>query len=320
MRKIFIFTLILITSLNAQSYKSLKKIAYDAHKSGEYKSSIELTKRYIDSHPKSLKAKNLLAVLYYWSGDLSSSKTILEDILAKSDYDEAKKLLKIVNKKLKVKNVKSKNQKVANKSKKSLNQKPAVEITKLYVKRSKYKDNKKDDKQIYVSTKIDNKKEDIDDFDRLAAMIDLDSDDENSKELLSKYYYKMGEYQKSYDLAKEILYTDPDNKDMKEIVAHLSKRDDIKKHKRRVINAVVDLKKAKYKLKTLFKKRKYTEYINLYKALKGNGERMSKRENEDALFASIMIGDFKYAKKVLATSPLPHSRYKREVQTLLLEK
>jgi tetratricopeptide (TPR) repeat protein len=330
-------------TLHASTYTSVKKAAYKAHKSGRYQEAIKKTKEYIKAHPKSIKAKNLLAVLYFWSKDYKRAKEELDNILAKSDYSESKKLLRLVDKKLRkiskqtdrrkrytlwkadkdllpskdtpktASNLKSmKNSSISDKSE------IVRENSSHLVIEPKILDKKSSD--LFAKVALQNKKSDIDDFDRLAALIDLDGDDLKSKETLSKYYLQIGNYQKAYDFAREVVELDPSNDDMQKIVLHLSKRDDVNRSKVYLKRKIVDLQKAKERLSELFKDKKYTQYLNLYKALQSSGERLGAKENENALFCAVHMGDFSYAKRILAYDPLPHSRYKRELQSLLDEK
>ncbi len=293
MRFIFIFIIGLSTlSLNAQTYLELKKVAIKAHHTNNNKKAYSLTKAFIKKHPKDMRAQNLLAVLYYWSKDYQKAKEQLEYILSIKDYDESKKLLKLVDKKLKHS---KKATKIAN------SKKPQKEVSYLHIKQA-------------------NKNEDIKEADRLSDIIESDPNDLKSRVVLSKYYLKIGKYQLSYDLAQDALDLDPKNEDMLKIVKYLSSRDDIKLKRSKKIQKDETYVVAKERLKRYFRAKKYNKYLNLYKALKDQGERLSANENANALYSAVMAGEYKSAKEIIATSPLPHSRYKHSLQSLLDKK
>ena len=328
--KLMMILAIFSSTLHAQSYMSFKKEAIKLFKEKKIATSYKKTKDFIKSHPKDVRGKNLLATLYYWNGEYKKSKKILVDILKSSNYDESKKLYSYVQKKLK----KSTHTKVAT-IKKAI--KPKKEVSKTTPKKIAKEKTDKNDKLLETahlhvkehqgvknSSKHDfgslmqaNKNEDLDEFDRLAALIESDPSDLKSRELLAKYYMKTGLYQRSYDFAKEALLINPENEDMKKIVSYLSKRADIDTSKKYEASKIVDITEAKEKLKSLFNAREYNAYLNLYKALKDSGIKMSKKENEDALFCAVSLGEFKFAKNIIANEPLPHSRYKDRVQALL---
>jgi len=328
--KLMMILAILSSTLHAQSYMSFKKEAIKLFKEKKIATSYKKTKDFIKSHPKDVRGKNLLATLYYWNGEYKKSNKILVDILKSSNYDESKKLYSYVQKKLK----KSTHTKVATIKKATKPKKEVSKTTPKKIAKEKIDQNDKlletahlhvkEQEDVKNSSKHDfgslmqaNKDEDLDEFDRLAALIESDPNDLKSRELLAKYYMKTGLYQRSYDFAKEALLINPENEDMKKIVSYLSKRADIDTSKKYEASKIVDITEAKEKLKSLFNSREYNAYLNLYKALKDSGIKMNKKENENALFCAVSLGEFKFAKNIIANEPLPHSRYKDRVQALL---
>ncbi len=91
--------LVASSTLFAQSYWEMKKEAYQLYKGGDKKEAMRLVDTFIVKHPKEYKAKNLLAVFHYWSGDKLRAKRLLEDIVAHTNFPEAAKLLKKISKK-----------------------------------------------------------------------------------------------------------------------------------------------------------------------------------------------------------------------------
>ncbi len=91
-----------VASLYAQErlpadYYAMKKIAYGYFDHGKSAQAIEYVKKYLAAHPQNNRAKNLLAHFYYWSGKKTAAKKLLEEVVAKSDLKEAKKLLAYLN-------------------------------------------------------------------------------------------------------------------------------------------------------------------------------------------------------------------------------
>jgi len=263
----------------------------------------------------------------YWNKEYNKSKKILEDILKVSSYDESKKLYRYVQKKLK-KELSHKSdlkKRVAKKKVLKTQQKVALkeETTYLSFKATKVKEQKSKkvvknlQKPSFKSLITSNKKEDLDEFDRLASLIESDPKDLKSREVLAKYYLKVGLYQRAYDFAREALVINPQNDDMKKIVNHLRSRADIDTSKVYEKHKIVDIAEAKDKLSNLFNKGEYTAYVNLYKALVDGGIKMNKKENENALFCAVNIGEYKFAKEIISTKPLPHSRLKDRLNAML---
>ncbi len=100
---IAVFLLQLSTSLWAdkdfKEYLNIKKIAYELHDSGAKAEAISYVKEFIDKNPKSIRAKNLLAVLYFWNRDYKEAKSIIHEILKVEQFQQSVKLLKEIQKK-----------------------------------------------------------------------------------------------------------------------------------------------------------------------------------------------------------------------------
>ena len=93
--KRFILGLLFLTAtqLMAASYWDMKKEAYAAYHRGDKTGAIAIAQKFAQEHPKSDKAQNLLAVLYYWHGENEKAHTILRNLLSHTTYPEAAKLL-----------------------------------------------------------------------------------------------------------------------------------------------------------------------------------------------------------------------------------
>ncbi len=335
MKKSIVLVSVLVgANLFAQSYGSFKKEALALYHKGEKSRAIDKTKDFIKAHPHSYKGKNLLATLYYWNKEYGKAEPILQEVIAQNGYEESKKLLKLLHKKWHhgskrlAKSVQKK-ESIREKASKEKREKVVLEKSILHIESAVAKSDNKATKKIekmaedpakkvdFLSLRKANEAEDIKEFDRLAAMIEDDPNDRKSREILAKYYLKIGAYQRSYDMAREVLLVDPDNQDMANIVSHLQKRADIDTSKVYQTQQVVDITEAKEALTRKFNKKQYNAYLNLYKSLQYNGVELGKKENENALFCAISLGEYKFAKAIIATAPLPHSRYKKKLQALL---
>lgn len=92
------FTL-LSADINYVQYTHMKEEAYSLYENYKTEESLTVVKDFISRHPKSIRAENLLAVLYYWNGNLSKSKEVLYSILSKKEFPQAAALLKKIERK-----------------------------------------------------------------------------------------------------------------------------------------------------------------------------------------------------------------------------
>jgi tetratricopeptide (TPR) repeat protein len=283
MKKLILLLLLMSTTqLLAESYWDMKKEAYTRYKAGDKSEAIKMVEEFVQKHPKSYKGKNLLAVLHYWSGDYKKAEIILEEIVSNTTFPEAEKLLKSVKKKV------TKKEKVAKKS--------------------------------YRSIKKANQKGQLTDLEYLLSKVEQNPQDIENRILLSKFYFKMQEYQKAYDLAHEVLEIDPHQKKMKTIVSHLEKRYKLSYSGDMDDGSVVDKEKAKKLLKKLHKEKKYNAYYNLYEALKSAHVIFTQQEYVDILHTAIMLGKYKEANALLAQGRIPVNKQTLKVQLLLSKK
>ena len=273
-------TILLLSStlLFAQSYWQMKKEVYQLYKTGDKKEAFKKLDHFILKHPKDYKAQNLSAVLHYWNGESKKSKEILENIVAKTNFPEAEKLLKQVNRKL---GKKAKKQKISYQSIAKANQKS--------------------------------------DLDFLLAQVDKNPHDIQNRVLLSKFYMKIQEFQKAYDVAHEVLEIDPHNKKMQKIARHLEKRYGLT-YSAAIDDSAVDKHKAKAMLAKLHREKKYNAYFNLYEALRDAHVIFSKKEYVDILHTAIMIGKYKEAQEIISKGLAPRNKSTLKVQLLLAKK
>lgn len=270
------------TALFAQSYWEMKKEAYAIYKSGDKKRALSMVDTFISQNPKDFKAQNLSAVLNYWSGNNKKAQGLLEDILSKTDFPDAKKLLTTINKKMGT--------------------------------RSKSK------KSSYKAIKKANAKSQSTDLEYLVAKVADNPQDIQNRVLLSKFYFKIQEFQKSFDLAHEVLVIDPHNKKMKTISAHLSDKYKLTYSGAIDEESAVDKQKAKQMLQKLYHEKKYNAYFNLYEALNNAHVAFTQKEYVDVLHVAIMIDKLKVAQSIIAKGVLPVNKQTLKVQLLLSKK
>ncbi len=278
---------------NAQNYYEMKKEAKALYKRGDKSQAIALTKKFIKAHPSSIRAKNLLAVFYYWSGEYDKAKEILTKLVSKHHFPEAEKLL----------------QKIEAKS----SSKPHTSTSTKVKKTSKQRDRKREAKR---ETLLKKEKLPLD-LQYILEQIEKDPKDLISRVILANYYFKTKAYKRAYTLAKEALKLDPNNEEMLKIARaikpiHPSKR---QKSKRSSIREDISKKLARFE-----REKNYLSYLNLYRAIVDNRIKLSKHEHAMALYSAIEIGDMNEAKKIIDSGVLPDNRRTREIKKLLKKK
>lgn len=99
----FLILLLIVVGVSFASsgdkyYFNMKKHAFEYYDHGKEKQAIVYVKSFLKSYPKNIRAKNLLAVFYYWQGQKDQAKKLLTDILKVEDFKPAKKLLAKIDK------------------------------------------------------------------------------------------------------------------------------------------------------------------------------------------------------------------------------
>ncbi len=277
MKRIILLFLLAGVQLFAQSYYEMKKEAYALYHDGDKKHAFSKVNQFIQEHPQSLQAQNLLAVLYYWSGDLQKSRHLLEGILAHQSFPQAKKLL-----------------------------------ARIESKQGKTKS--------YQSIKRANQQAVSNDLTYLLSKIQDNPNDTQNRALLAKYYFKIGAYQKAFDMAHEVLVIDPNDKKMQTITQHLSQKYKLSYSAALENESVVDKNQAKKMLQKLHQEKKYAAFYNLYEALKNSHVVFSQNEYVNILHTAIMLGKYKEAEMLFAKGVLPVNKYTLQVQLLLSKK
>jgi tetratricopeptide (TPR) repeat protein len=90
----------LVTNLSAdlafEEYMHQKEVAYSLYDSGDKDGALASVENFIRKNPTDLRAQNLLAVLYFWSGDIQKAKSISLNILQKENFKPSRTLLKSI--------------------------------------------------------------------------------------------------------------------------------------------------------------------------------------------------------------------------------
>jgi len=176
------FLLQLTTSLWANErfdqYVSMKKEAYALYENDKIEDALTVVKDFISDHPKSIRAQNVLAVLYYWSGDFSKSKEVLHKILNKEKFQQAVALLQNIEKK-------------------------EAKFPKKVQKTAKKKVVKKSAQTPSSSNLV-----------YLANKVKKDPNDVLSRKILALHYEKIGNIKQASYFANAVLKIDPDDNDM----------------------------------------------------------------------------------------------------------
>ena len=170
-------TTTLWADMSYTQYISMKDRAYTLYENGDKRAAFSSVKEFLKSHPQNIRAHNLLAVLYYWSGDLAQSKVILQNILKYEKFPQAVALLKKIEKK------EGKSLKVAS---------AKVPLKKL-------------------------SKNPVADSDNLLALVSnikKDPNDALSRKILALHYEKIGNSKQSTYFANSVLNIDPDDMEM----------------------------------------------------------------------------------------------------------
>ncbi len=289
---VFLWVQIIGVSLYAQSYLNMKKVAYKYHKSGQTQKALYIVNNFIKKNPIDYRGKNLLAVLNYWNGDKTKAAELLRDIVSQTDFPDASKLLiKILYEQKEYHDViyyaedflkNHKNNAVSRRLAYSYKrvgqvekvkvQKPKEEVTKVQFSKKSFKPTHKQKKE-----KIS------DDLAYILEVVEKDPTDAMSRSILAQYFYNQGSFKEAYKYAKEALKIDNSYKSMQTLIKKIEKSRNFKPHVLKIE------KKAKIVLATLYRKKEYLQYVNLYKAMEGQGVLFAKEEQSKMIKSSLSL-------------------------------
>jgi hypothetical protein len=274
----------------SKAYLSMKKEAYRYYENAQQQKAIKKVKAFIDQHPESLRAQNLLAVLYYWEGQKSEAKSVLKKLLAQGELPEARRLLSQLQKSSATKKGVRKNKQVA-----------------AETKRKKAKKEVKDPKQRFTE-----------DLAYLLNYVKKHPHRIEERKFLLHYFLSINDKKRANAMAKEILAIDPDEAETVALVRRkgldlttvkradtASLRPDARRDK---IVALLN----EYKEQGAFKR-----YLNLYRALLERGEYLPKYIHLDALNIAVETKAYHLAKRILVENRFKNSPHLRQLRALL---
>ncbi len=263
-------------------YLAMKKQAFHAYEHGKPQKAVQQVKAFIASHPESLYAKNLLAVFYYWQGEREKARIILEKIVSKSDFPEAKRLLV----------------RIGRKAKKSRNAKKSVHKS------------VKDD----IAKETHRKDTGKDDLSFMQSYILAHPNDAASRKVLLNYYLSVGDTSHAREIAQELLRIDPDDVETLALVknegievpsAQNGQHDD----------------RQRDKLVTLLHRYKsekaYSRFINLYQALTSQNAYLPQYIHLEALEVALELKKYNVARRILLKNDFPSTPHLRQLRALL---
>jgi Flp pilus assembly protein TadD len=266
-------------------YYVMKKHAYSAYEQGKSDAAISMVKRFIDTHPRSLHAQNLLAVLYYWQGEKAEARRVLEKLLKKSDFPQAKRLLARIGT-----------------AKKDHEVKKAGEMAKKVQQVARKDQN---------CSKMQSR---LDDLQFMQSYILTHPDDIESRKVLMHYYVSVGEKAEAAVMAKEILQIDPEDRETLALLQDAWLNVDGETEESRP-----DAKRDK--LVALLQRYKnaqaYSRFLNLYQALINGHAYLPKYMHLEALNIAVTMQKYRLARRILMENDFPVTAHLRELRALL---
>lgn len=283
-------SLYLSTALYAKStletYLDMKKEAYTLYENNKKNEAIRHAEEFIAQYPESIRGQNLLAVLYYWSGDYTNAKITLKEILKKEEFEQARLLLQRIEKKEGL---------IPSAATKTKHVTKAKKVVK------KVKNTSKKGRNVTADLMV------------LIKNVKSDPTDIISRKILVQHYEKIGNTRQALYFANEALKIDPDDREM---IVYLKSKD-------QNINAYASKERqeqALAKLESFYQSSKYDQFMNLYNALEHNNIVLPTEVHVNALQVSIELKTYQKAKSILHTHRMPQSKYVAQVEKLLDEK
>ena len=273
----------------SKSYLSMKKEAYRYYESGQQQMAIKKVEDFISEHPESLRAQNLLAVLYYWEGRKEDARKSLQKLLAKGDLPEARRLLA----KLEKGSVRTK-------------QKKEQLTTATTAEKQKAKTESKDPKQKFEED--------------LAFLLNYVKNHPHSieeRKFLLHYFLSVNDKVRANRMASEILAIDPDEPETLAVVR--KNRLDKAVEKKAQLDARPDSRRDKIvALLNEYKEQgELQRYLNLYRALLERGEYLPEYIHLDALNTAVEMKAYRLAKRILIENSFKNSPHLRELKAML---
>ncbi len=298
--KLWLTWLTLTALLNAngvsEAYLTMKKEAYRYYEHNQKKRAFDTVEAFIAKHPKSLRAQNLLAVLYYWEGRTEDAARLLRKLLKKGNLPEAKRLLARIEKKVPAR-MKPKDEKVVTKSAGN-------------AKGAKATGNKKQNSE-------KRKEKFQDDLAFLLEYIAKHPERIQERKFLMRYFLSVNDRKEAKRLAGEILSIDPDEAE----TLRLAKANgiDISLPAKETVAAKPDSRRDRLvSLLNSYKEAgRYDRYLNLYRALTERGEYLPQYVHLETLDIAVQERAYRLARRILMQNRFKNTPHLRQLRALL---
>ncbi len=268
------------THADEGNYYAMKKVAYRYFNGGKNAKAIRYVQAFIEKHPESYRAQNLLAHFYYWEGKKEQSRKILEKVVQKSDLAEAKRLLRRLQK-----------VSVAPKS--------------------------KEDKS--GQENVPKKREDISaDLAFLLEYVKTHPFDVENRKFLLHYFISVNETKAALRMAHEILRIDPNESETLRLVQETGLLP--KEHIAQNVASQPEMDKIVSVLNNYFVQQKYRRFVNFYNAVTHQNVYLPEYIHIDAVRAAVEIQAFALARRILQQHDFTSGKHVRELRTLLDQK
>jgi len=262
------------------NYYAMKKIAYRYFDGGKSAKAILYVEEFIQKHPESYRAQNLLAHFYYWEGKKEQSRKILEKVVQKSDLAEARRLLKRL-------------------------QKVSVAKKRKVPKSAQQHSSKK--------------REDISsDLAFLLEYVKTHPFDVENRKFLMHYFISVNDTKAAQKMADEILRIDPNEPETLRLLKESGSPAQGYAAQNAASQPKVD--KIVSVLNNYFVQRKYRRFVNLYNAVLNQSVYLPEYIHVDAVRAAVEIKAFATARRILLQHDFTPGKHVRELRVLLERK
>ena len=267
----------LVAYADEANYYAMKKVAYRYFEGGKSTKAIRYVEAFIEKHPESYRAQNLLAHFYYWEGKKEQSRKILEKVVQKSDLAEAKRLLRRLQK---------------------------VSVAKKH---------KEDKSSQQTSSK---KREDISsDLAFLLEYVKTHPFDVENRKFLMHYFISVNDTKTAQKMAHEILRIDPDESETLRLAKERGLS--VQEHAVRNVDTQLKMDKIVSVLNNYFAQRKYRRFVNLYNAVRHQNVYLPEYIHIDAVRAAVEIKAFAVARGILLQHNFTPGKHVWELRALL---
>ena len=267
----------LVAHADEANYYAMKKVAYRYFDSGKSTKAIRYVQAFIEKHPKSYRAQNLLAHFYYWEGKKEQSRKILEKVVQMSDLAEARRLLKRLQQ---------------------------VSVAKK----------RKGDKSVQQTPSKG--REDISsDLAFLLEYVKTHPFDVENRKFLMHYFISVNDTKAAQKMAREILRIDPDETETLRMAQETGLLP--KEHIAQNVASQPEMDKIVSVLNNYFVQQKYRRFVNLYNAVTHQNVYLPEYIHIDAVRAAVEIQAFAVARRILQQHDFTPGKHVQELRALL---